>query len=44
MGTILEHLQAQRDNVVVANQDDVTMVTIATDTTLVVMDPIDHVI
>lgn len=44
MGTILEHLQAQRDNTVVVNQVDATVVTSAADTTLVVMDPIDPIV
>lgn len=44
MGTILEHLQAQRDNDVIVNQTDVTIVTSAADTTLVVMDTIDPVV
>lgn len=43
MGTILEHLQAQRDRVVVVNQADATMVTFVADTTIIVMDPINHV-
>lgn len=40
MGTILGHLQAQRDNVDVVNPTDVT----TANTTLVVMDPIDTVV
>lgn len=43
MGTILEHLQTQRDNVVTVNQADATMVTFAIDKTLIVMDLIDPV-
>lgn len=43
MGTILEHLHTQRDNDVIVNQVDATMVTSAAGTTLVVMDHVDPV-
>lgn len=42
MGTILEHLQTQRDNVVVVvNQGDATIVTSIANATLVLMYPTD---
>lgn len=44
MGTILEHLQTQRDNVVVVNQVDATLVTSVADITLVMMDPTDSIV
>lgn len=44
MGTILEHLQAHRDNVVVVNPIDTTAVTIAADIALVKVDLVDTII
>lgn len=44
MGTILEHLQIHRDNVVIVNQVDATPMVAAVDTTLVVMDPTDPIV
>ena len=44
MGNILEHLQAQRDNVVVVNPTDATTVTTVVDATLVMVDLVDTVV
>ena len=44
MGTILERLQTQRDNVAVINQADATIVTSTADTTLAMMDLTDPVV
>lgn len=44
MGTILEHLQTQRDNAIVVNQVDATMATSVADTMFIVMDPINPVV
>lgn len=44
MGTILEHLQTQRDNVVVINQVDATIVTSAANITLAMMDPTNLIV
>lgn len=45
MGTILEHIQAHRDNVVVvANPTDITDVTTTTNTALIMVDPVDTVV
>lgn len=44
MGTILEHLQAQRDNVVVVNPTDDSVVTTTADITLIMVDPINTVV
>lgn len=44
MGTILKHLQAQRDNVVVVNVIDVVAITIAGDTALVMVDLVDTIV
>lgn len=44
MGTIMEHLQTQRDNDALVNQDDATLVTYVADTMLVVMDPTNSIV
>lgn len=44
MGTILEHLQDQRDNDIVVNLIDTTTVTAAGDTALVVVDLVDTIV
>lgn len=44
MGTILEHLQTQRDNVAIVNQVDTTQVTFVANITLVMMDPADSIV
>lgn len=44
MGTILEHLQTQRDNVDVVNSTDATAITIAANTILVMVDPVNTVV
>lgn len=43
-GTILEHLQAQRDNVVIVNTVDATVVTTTADTTLFMVDPVNTIV
>lgn len=44
MGTIMEHLQAQRDNADVVNMTDATIVTTTANITLVVVDLVDIVV
>lgn len=44
LGTILEHLKAQRDKDVVVNPIDATVMTTAADITLVMMDPVNTVV
>lgn len=41
MDTILEHLQAQGDNVTIVNMTGATVVTTTTDTALVMVEPVD---